>query len=163
MQQSRGLRRVAAAIAIVVVLLSSACGRDDPERRVRAQVQALQEAIDARDAGAMEGLLAEDFVGNDGLDRHGARRLAAAVFLRHREGAARLGPVEVELRGASEAIARFSVVATAGAGGLLPERGQVYRVETGWRLVGGEWRLLSASWTPGLADGRRPEAAPPRF
>ncbi len=40
------------------------------------------------------------------------RQLAAAVFLRHREVAAKVGPVTVELRGDSDAIARFSVVAT---------------------------------------------------
>ena len=93
-------------------------------------------------------LLAEDFIGNKGLDRRGARQLAAAVFLRHREVAAKVGPVSVELRGESDAIARFSVLATSGTGGLLPEQGQVYQFETGWRLVNGAWKLLSASWTP---------------
>ena len=47
-------------------------------------------------------------------------------------------------------IARFSVLATGGSGGFLPDSGQVYQVETGWRLVDGEWKLLNASWTPNL-------------
>ena len=110
----------------------------------------MQQAIDARDAGDVEALLAEDFIGNDGLDRRGARQLAAGMFLRYRDAGARIGPVSVELRGESEAVARFSVLATAGNGGLLPEQGQVYQVETGWRLVDGEWRLLNASWKPKL-------------
>ena len=113
---------------------------------MRAQVQALQGAIDARDAGAVHALLADDFIGNDGLDKRGARQLAAGVFLRYRDVAARLGPVEVELRGDADAIARFTVLATGGSGGLLPERGQVYAVQTGWRRVDGEWRLRSAQW-----------------
>lgn len=128
------------------VLLAGSCARQAPEAAVRAQVQALQGAIDARDAGAVRALLTDDFIGNDGLDKRGARQLAAGVFLRYRDVAARLGPVEVELRGDADAIARFTMLATGGSGGFLPERGQVYAVQSGWRRVDGEWRLRSAQW-----------------
>ena len=147
MQQIRGFQRIGRLVCIALLLVLAGCSRSDPEQAVRAQLEVLQQAIDARDAGAVADLLAEDFIGNDGLDRHGAKQLAAAVFLRHREVGARLGPVTVELRGEGEAIARFSVLATGGSGGLLPEQGQVYQVETGWRLQDGDWKLLNASWT----------------
>ena len=149
MQQFRGFQRFMASTAILGMLLAG-CGKDDPEQAVQLQVEAMQAAIDARDAGDIEGLLAEDFVGNEGMDRRAIRQLAAAVFLRHREVAAKVGPVSVELRGDRDAVARFSVIATGSSGGLLPESGQVYQVETGWRLVDGEWKLLNASWTPNL-------------
>lgn len=149
MQQFRGLQRVMASAAIVMLLLA-ACGKDDPEQAVRGQVEAMQAAIDERDAGDVEDLLAQDFVGNDGMDRRAIRQLAAAVFLRHKNVAAKLGPVSVELRGDTDAVAKFSVLATGGSGGFLPETGQVYQIETGWRLVDGEWKLLSATWIPNL-------------
>ena len=148
MQQFRGFQGIGRLACIGLLLVVSACSRSDPEQAVRAQVDALQQAIDARDAGAVEDLLAEDFIGNEGMDRRGAKQLAAGVFLRHREIGARLGPVTVELRGEREAIACFSVLATGGSGGLLPEQGQVYQVQTGWRLQDGDWKLLNASWTP---------------
>ena len=150
MQQFRGFQRAVPGVAVITALLVAGCGKDDPEQAVRLQVEAMQAAIDARDAGDVEDLLARDFVGNDGMDRRAIRQLAAGVFLRHREVAAKVGPVSVELRGKSDAIARFSVLATGGSGGFLPESGQVYQVETGWRLVDGEWKLLSANWTPNL-------------
>ena len=150
MQQTCGLQRIRRALAPILLLALAACSREAPEQAVRKQVEALQAAIDARDAGAVHGLLADDFVGNDGMDKRGARQLAAAVFLRHREVGAKVGPVAVELRGDHEAIARFSVLATGGAGGLLPDSGQLYQVETGWRLVDGDWKLLNASWKPNL-------------
>ena len=150
MQQFRGFSAILPQLALLAVLALAGCSQASPEQAVRAQVTALQAAIDARNAGDVEALLAEDFVGNEGIDRRGARQLAAAVFLRHRDVAAEVGPVSVELRGEGDAIARFSVLATGRSGGLLPESGQVYQFETGWRLVDGEWKLLSASWTPNI-------------
>ncbi len=150
MQQFRDLQRFGLMLVVIVMMACAACSRGTPEQAVRKQVEAMQVAIDARDAGAVNNLLAEDFVGNDGMDQRGARQLAAGVFLRYRDIGAKIGPVDVELRGDADAIARFSVLATGGSGGLLPDSGQVFDVETGWRLVDGEWRLLNANWKPRL-------------
>lgn len=150
MQQFRAFQRFATGITLLLLLALAACQRETPEQAVRKQVAAMQLAIDARDAGDIEALLADDFVGNEGIDKRGAKQLAAGVFLRHRDVAAKVGPVSVELRGQTDAIARFGVLATGGSGGLLPDSGQVYQFETGWRLVDGEWKLLNASWTPNI-------------
>lgn len=138
------------ALACVLIALTGACSRTLPEQAVREQLEALQSSIDARDAGAVHDLLADDFVGNGGIDRRGARQLAVAMFLQHRDVDARLGPVIVESRGETEATATFSLLAMGGSGRFLPESGQVFEVETGWRLEDGEWRLLNARWTPGF-------------
>ena len=150
MQQSRGSQCKLLVLLAILLAALAACSRDTPEAAVRKQVEAMQTAIDGRDAGGIDGLLAEDFVGNEGMDRRGARQLAAGVFLRYRDVGAKIGPVSVQFRGGSDAVARFNILATGGSGGLLPESGQVYEVETGWRLVDGEWRLLNAQWKPRL-------------
>ena len=148
---TRQLRANAFGLLVTLALLAtSACSSESPERALRVQVEAMQAAIEVRDAGDVHAILADDFIGNDGIDRRGARQLAVATFLRHRDVAARFGPVQVEMRGQGSAIARFTVLATGGSGGLLPDSGQVFDVETGWREVDGEWRLLTASWTPRL-------------
>ncbi|QDQ72878.1 nuclear transport factor 2 family protein [Pseudoluteimonas lycopersici] len=135
---------------MVLLAVAAGCSRESPEQAVRDRIESLQEAVDARDAGDVADMLADDFIGNDGLDKQGARQLAAGMFLRYRDVSAKLGPATVELRGARDAVATFSVLATGGSGGLLPDSGQVYEVETGWRLVDGEWKLLSAEWRPKL-------------
>lgn len=121
------------------------CTRTPPEQALRETVAELEAAVGERDAAAVEAQLAEDFIGPDGLDRTGARRLAQALFLRYRSTGATLGPLEIALQD-RHATVRFTAALTAGAGGLLPESGQVYEVETGWRLEGDEWRLVSAEW-----------------
>ena len=110
----------------------------------------LQRDIDARKADAVASALAEDFVGNDGLDRREARRMAAALFVRYRDVGVRFGPLQVEMRGERHATVRFTAIASGGRGGLLPEDGQVYEVASGWRMDDGDWSMTSAEWSPRL-------------
>lgn len=133
--------------AACLIAAFAGCARTDPERALRAAVAGLQAAVDARDAGAIDDRLAEDFVGTDGLDRQGARRMAQLIFLRHQQVAATLGPLDVAMQD-QHATVRFTAMLTGGAGGLLPDSAQFYDVETGWRLQDGDWKLTSATWTP---------------
>lgn len=143
-------RRVAAASCIAMLLaVLAGCSRPDPETALREAFASLQATIERREPAAMQQHLAEDFIGNDGLDREGARRLAAMLALRHRELAVDTGPLDVQLSG-DHAVVRFTALLRGGAGGLLPEAATLYDVETGWRLEDGQWWLASARWTPAV-------------
>ena len=133
-----------------VALVLAGCTATSPEQALRGQVSALQAAVEGRDAPAIGDLLADDFVGPGGMDAEAAVRMARLAFLRHREvGATMAGPLRVELR-EHDATVSFEVALTGGSGRLLPDAARLYSVETGWRLEGGGWRLLSASWEPRL-------------
>ncbi len=141
----RGLRvMVFAGLA----LLAAGCGREPPEEAVRAALAAMVEAAEARDAAAIAGHVSVDFAGPGSMDREQFRRTLAVAWLRDREIGVSVGPVEVEVIG-ERARTRFTA-ATRGGEGWLPDRAQVYRVDAGWRLEDGEWKLLSAEWEPVL-------------
>lgn len=129
-------------------LTLAACGRTPPEEQLRTRIAELQGAIEQRDLSALQEVMAGDFIGPDGMDRDGARRTAQLMFLRFRDVGVTLGPLDVAMRGEG-AIVRCTAVLAGGAG-VLPESGQVYDVEMGWRLEGGEWRLVNARWKPRL-------------
>ena len=139
--------------ALLLALVVSACSRPDPEAALREAVAGLQGSIERREPAAMQQHLAEDFIGNDGLDREGARRLAAGLLLRYRDVAVDTGPLRVEL-GEGHAVVRFTAVLRGGSGRVLPDAARVYEVETGWRLDDGRWLLASARWTPVLSGSR---------
>ena len=128
--------------------LFAGCARTPPEERLRNAIGEAQAAIEQRNVSALEDMLADDFIGPGGLDRGGARRMAQAIFLRYRDVGLTLGPLDVDVR-EQHATVRFTAALTGGAG-LLPDSGQVYDVETGWRLDNGEWRLVNANWKPKL-------------
>ena len=135
-----------------VVMLAALCGctRTTPEQRLRDTVASLQAAIQARDAGDIREVLAEDFVGPGGVDREGAVRMAQAMFLRHREiGVTMAGPLQVRMQ-PGHASVRFEAALTGGSGSILPDAARLYSVETGWRLDDGNWRLTSVDWKPRL-------------
>lgn len=133
------------AVSLLFWVGLAGCGRPPPEQALRERIDLLQRDINARRADAIADVLAEDFVGNDGMDRRQARRTAAALFLRYRKVGARFGPLRVEMRGDGRATVRFTAVLTGGEG-ILPDEGQLYEVTSGWRLDDGDWRLVSAEW-----------------
>ncbi len=132
--------------AICMALLLAACARTPPEQALRDAVAALQTAIESRDAAAVQDSLADDFIGPDGLDRAGARRMAALYLMRHDRVGVTPGPLDIALQD-THARVRFTAVLTGGTDRLLPQAGDVYKVETGWRMEGGRWRMTSATWT----------------
>ncbi len=134
---------------MLALLAGIGCRKTPPEEAIRAAIGQLQAAAEARDMGAVLDPVAEDFVGPQGMDRKAFRQTLALVSLRNEKIGVDLGPMEVALFG-DRATASFTVATRGGSGGLLPDRAQVYRVETGWRLEGGEWKLISAKWEPVL-------------
>lgn len=144
-------RKRCAGIALMLLLLVG-CARTAPEQALRKAISGLQATIEKRDASGLQGMLADDFIGPEGLDRDGARRLAQAMFLRYRDVGAKIGPLDITLQDDGHASVHFDAAVSGGAGGLVPESGQLYDVQTGWRVEGGKWRLVSAQWQPKLGS-----------
>jgi hypothetical protein len=144
---SRGFRAAFTLLLAAAVLLAG-CSRPAPEAALRASVERMQAAAEARDSSALVADFSAQFVGPEGMDRDQFRRTLAVLWLRNREVGVALGPLDVAVAGEGARV-EFTA-ATRGGDGWLPDRAQVYRVKTGWRLEGGEWKLVSASWEPSL-------------
>ncbi|MEA9829581.1 nuclear transport factor 2 family protein [Xanthomonas campestris pv. raphani] len=130
------------------VLVLAGCAKPGPEQRLRATVEQMRAAIEARDVREAMAPVAEDFVGEHGMDAAGARRLLQLQLLGHQAIGVTFGPVDVQMQG-STATVRFSVLLTGGGGRWLPDQAQHYQVTTGWRLRGSDWELYHAQWTAG--------------
>lgn len=130
------------------VVLPAGCRRPPPEQALRDTVAAMQAAAEARDVDALFAPVAEDFAAGEGMDRQRFRAFVALSMLRQQAVGASVGPLDVQLLG-DRARVDFNLLLTGGPG-VLPERANAYRVQTGWRLLDGEWRLISATWKPAL-------------
>jgi hypothetical protein len=143
------LRAAFTALIALCSVAMQACSAPAPEAALRDTIAGMQAAAEARDAAALAEAISEDFVGPEGMDREQFRRLAAVTWLRDRAIGVSLGPLDLALVGPEGARVEFTA-ATRGGEGWLPDRAQVYRVKTGWRLEDGEWKLLTATWEPAL-------------
>ena len=135
----------ALGVLLAMLVLVAGCQRESAEQALRRDVAALQTAIESRDAAGMAKFLADDFIGNDGLDRNGARRLAALYLMRNARIGITMGPLDVQLQG-DHATVRTTVALTGGSGGLLPDTGRIHAVTSGWRQEDGNWRMSSIAW-----------------
>lgn len=152
-EAGRSLRKPVDLLAVLtwlVLIALTGCADPPDEAALRARIDSLQEAVEARDAGALLEHVDPEFGGPDGMDRDGLRRYATLMLLRQQNVGVAIGPVDVELRG-DRAAARFDAVVT-GSNRFIPEGIEARRVETVWRRDGGDWVLVNADWSkPALA------------
>ncbi|MCW4455157.1 nuclear transport factor 2 family protein [Flavobacterium sp. MXW15] len=132
-------------LSLLMLLVLGGCQRQPPEQRLRETIAQMQAAVEARDSRAFMTHVAEDFAGNGGMDRAALQQMLRAQLLVNASVGVHPGPVSVELAG-NTAVVRFTVALTGGSGRLLPERGRVQAITSGWREVDGRWQLYHAQW-----------------
>jgi ketosteroid isomerase-like protein len=142
-------RRVAALLLALGAVFAAGCGRSDPERELRATIDAMAEAIEKREPAVFLDAMADDFSRESGaFGKQDAKRTLVAAILRNEKIHVSAAVTDVRIDG-ERAFARVRVVATGGAG-LLPERGQTWDFESAWRRDGGQWKVFNAEWREGL-------------
>src|SRR3546814_20579137 len=80
-------------------------------------------------------------------------------FMRNTSIGVTPGPLDIDMQG-HHATVRTTVVLTGGSGALLPARGRVPPVVSGWRREGGDWRMANLAWAHRTARDRAQRARP---
>jgi len=128
-----------------------ACSRTPDDAAIRAAIDAAVAGAEARRPADVLAVVADDFIGNDGVDRDGLHDLLRAhMVVAGALGVHIPGRIDVELQG-DRAVARFGAVMTDSSGRWIPDRIRTLQFETGWRREGGAWRCYYARWS-GSAD-----------
>jgi hypothetical protein len=136
---------LAPLLALLVAGLPACSDDAPPEEKLRATIAQMEVDGEAHEVDEVMAVVAEDFGGPGGMDRKQLRAMLALISLRNKEIGVTIGPIEVEVMG-ERATAEFTLGAAGGSGTFLPDRAQVYDVTTGWKMVDGEWKLISAGW-----------------
>jgi len=126
-----------------LVLLLAGCASDTPEQRLRDTIAAMANAVEARESGDFIEHVSEDFIGDhDRFDRQSLRGFLAAQMIRNQAIGVTLGPLDVQMHG-DRATVRVDVIVTGGKG-VIPDTGDHLDIESGWKLVDGEWECYVA-------------------
>ncbi|MDJ0656267.1 MAG: nuclear transport factor 2 family protein [Xanthomonadales bacterium] len=132
---------------MALLLALAGCGSgDDPEARLRQTVDLMETAAEAGDIGEFLEYVADDFSGQGGqLDRRNLARMLRAQMLRHTRITATITSSDIQMF-TNRATMDMTLLLTGGPRAWMPESGELMTVSTGWRLSGGDWELISASW-----------------
>lgn len=130
----------------VCLLMLAACAPAPDQARLRQRIGQFQADVGQGRIDAALEVMADDFIGNDGMDRRAVARLLRLQLLRNRRVGIVTGPVAVDVDG-GHASASFSVALAAGQG-MLPGHGSLLRFQTHWRQQRGDWVVYRARWAP---------------
>jgi hypothetical protein len=133
--------------AVLVALLLNACSDNlSIEQQIIASLRNMEAAAEDGQHLEFMGYVAESFAGQQGsLDRRGFHRFMIFQINQNRRLQAQFFPIYVQATGIDQASAHFNLLVTGG-GGLLPDKGQLFEVETNWVLNNGDWLLNRADW-----------------
>ena len=134
---------------VLAILLLSGCSENlSVEQQVIATLRNMEYAAEEGEHFEFMSYVSESFSGQQAaMDRRQFHRFMIFQLNRNRRLQAQFFPIFVEQTGPQTATAHFRILVTGGDG-LLPERGQVYQVETNWIVPDGQWLLESANWDP---------------
>lgn len=145
------LRLLALLVALLVALCGClvACSENPDETRLLQRLDALETALQEKQADTALDLLTDRFSTGRGETRDDIRRLLLLHFFRNRNIGVVRSQTEVTLDEADsgQASIRFHALVTGGEG-LLPDRGRQFRVESHWLFEEGDWYLDRLEWQP---------------
>jgi hypothetical protein len=128
---------------LTLVLLLAGCTGDTPEQRLRDTIAAMADAVEAKKSGEFIEHVSEDFIGDhDRFDRQSLRGYLAGMMIRKQAITVTLGPLDVKMHD-DRATVRVDVIVTGGEG-VIPDSGDHLDIESGWKLVDGEWQCYVA-------------------
>lgn len=133
--------------AVLTAMLLVGCGEKlTVEQQVIATLRNMEAAAEEGLHLEFMGYVSDAFGGQQGsMDRREFHRFMIFQINENRRLQAQFFPIFVNETGEDAASAKFRLLVTGGAG-LLPERGQLFEVETQWLRDGSNWLLTEANW-----------------
>jgi len=138
--------RTAISVFLAVSLLA-ACGEElSIDQQIIATLRKMEIAAEAGEHFEFISYVADSFSAQQGtMDRREFHRFMIFQINQNRRLQAQFFPIYVKETGEDMASAHFRILVTGG-GGLLPDRGQLFDVETHWLRDGSDWKLEKADW-----------------
>ena len=132
---------------LLSIILLAACGKElSVEQQIIATLRNMEVAAEEGEHFEFMSYLEDSFTAQQGaMDRREFHRFMIFQINQNRRLQAQFFPIYVRETGDHTASANFRILVTGG-GGLIPDRGQLFDVETDWLGDGSDWKLVKADW-----------------
>jgi hypothetical protein len=137
-------------IGALAVLSLAACAKKTDTDRVRAVINAVQQAAEDRDVKETLSHVDRNYRDPAGNDYQAVKGMMLYYFFRHQKISIIVSNLETVVDGAS-ASAHFQAILsgrTGSAADILPDALSAYRFDVSFRNDQGDWKIISARWEP---------------
>jgi hypothetical protein len=126
------------ALSVVVTLLAACGAKSSDEEQVRALIDTVEAAAEARDASDVLEHVADDYADSGGLDKTRLQSFLRGYFLAHPdlELVVDVESLEFPVDGLAHAVVRVATIALRDP--------DLQRLKVEFRRVEGEWRIVRA-------------------
>lgn len=132
------------------LVLAGCAEQSSDEQQIRDHLDAMTLALEEDHVRDFMRPIAEDFIAETGgLNRNALMLLVRRERMAREEVRIQRMNTEVDILSDNRATATFQAIATGGTG-IIPDEGQLWNVETGWRKQGDDWQMINASWERAL-------------
>jgi hypothetical protein len=127
-----------ASLILIAVLLSACGAKSTDEEQVRALIDSVEAAAEARDASDVLEHIADDYADSGGLDKSQLQNFLRGYFLAHPdlELVVNIESLDFPVDGLAQAVVRVATVALRDP--------DLQRLKVEFRRVDGEWRIARA-------------------
>lgn len=135
-------------LQVTALTLLAACGGDasSPEAQIRAWLESMEEAAEAKDRGEVMGGISTRYADGRGNSRDEIENLLRVYFLRSHTVALVTTIDEIEVIGGSAATVAMTVGMAGTNDSALGISADAYRFELELEADGDDWELVSARW-----------------
>lgn len=135
-------------VALLLAVLLTGCGAENPDAEVRAMIEDMETAVEARDTGYFRGVIADSFRDARGNDRGRIIDLIRGFFLANPriEAIVRVEDVTLDGPDSARVTVQAALLSAAGGRSLLGVDGDLYSADLELLRIDGEWRLIGADW-----------------
>lgn len=145
-------------VSLCAVLALAGCG--GPELPAEEQIRRLnteaENAVEAKDVGALKDFIADDYADESGYDKNAVIRIAQLYLLRHKAvyvfTLTKSLVIIDENNAAAEVLAALAGQPVNSADQLFDMRADLVRFQVGYVLEDGEWLVRSVDWRRATAE-----------
>ena len=148
------MRAIRTLLVAALLLGLGACGGDDesPEARIRARLAEVERLAEEGDVAGVKEFLSEEYADAAGNDRRALAAWLTFQRMQHRSLHvwSRIQSLEVAGDGSAAAVVVAGMAGSpvSGPDDFARMRADVYEIELELREEGGDWRVVSARWSP---------------
>lgn len=143
------MKKLFTGLFVVLLGISLAgCGDSADEKTIRNNMQAMREALQDHDKDRFMKHVAASYRGQYHGNHPALERFVSQQLENYEKIYIYMADTSIDIKDGTARVIFYA--GTAGGPDQVPERGQLYKVQTNWKQFGGHWQLITARWRPAL-------------